>query len=594
MSCINIGNSLFTYQNNEFNYLETKNNDSINKNLENILNEIIHKTFSKANRRHGVKDSDIISIEIGNSNITYHLSHNRTISYAISKKLSKKISKLANGVLKIQRDIVGEKILELAKNSQFTGLYLYSSGGGGHKSAKEAEMERDFEKLMKHVKIAFEENQTLHVEVEITEQELEENCSFVNDERLNNPAKFSEWCKKMGLVKDIDVLHDFLGNVGKWASNQWDAAQREGDVKKQESLASKQWLSDLFFGPLIFLSTLRSLIQFKPKHVVSTQAMATPAILLALKLYNIFFKPKEDLEVKLNLYMTDMPTEYAKHFFDSLKKLRNMGGKDLLLLYTPKVDKGTDWEELCGLPKEQVKELDIHELPVRLDFLKAVQKYVPDIKHPSVEIKISEREELALLHQVLEYQRGEAPDLGDLNQKGVQLLEYSMKQEDKGCFIMLGSQPTKSAVEGYIQSYLKLATKNPENNYQVFIFAGKFEDNKSCFYKELCNYINKQSEWPPNLCVVPLSYQTPKQLVNLEMMCDTITRSGGSTAMELLTLNEINKKFQNLPKKQRLIHAEPVEGRSLEESIPLWERGNFFFLKDKIGARIVHPMILIE
>lgn len=93
----------------------------------------------------------------------------------------------------------------------------------------------------------------------------------------------------MGLVIDIDVLHDFLGKVGVWATRQWDQAQQEGDVIKQESLASQQWLSDLFFGPIIFIPTLLNLINLKPKQIVSTQAMAIPAILLAIKLYNLFF-----------------------------------------------------------------------------------------------------------------------------------------------------------------------------------------------------------------------------------------------------------------------------------------------------------------
>ena len=47
-----------------------------------------------------------------------------------------------------------------------------------------------------------------------------------------------------------------------------------------------------------------------------------------------------------------------------------------------------DWQKLCGLSKEQVRELDVQELPVRSDFLEAVNAYEPDIENPSVEIKV--------------------------------------------------------------------------------------------------------------------------------------------------------------------------------------------------------------
>lgn len=139
----------------------------------------------------------------------------------------------------------------------------------------------------------------------------------------------------------------------------------------------------------------------------------------------------------------------------------------------PKVEEGADWQKLCGLPTERVKELDVHELPVRLDFLKAVNEYQPN--------------------------------------------------------------------------------------------------------------------WPLNLRVIPLSYQTSKQLVSLEMACDTIIRSGGGTTMELLVLNEIYKKFPTLPVRQRWIHAQQIKGRSLEESIPLWEKGNYLFIKNRMSVKVVDP-----
>lgn len=588
---INLENVLFSCEKQDYQLMGCAAADDDKNKLNEKLKSLLNTTFRELNLKHQIKNTDVERFEIGSKQITYHTRDHQefNILHAIDRDLNARISKLPQTLLTFQRDIVGEKILEISKNKNFSNLYLYSSGGGGHKSAKEAEMERDFKSLMEHVNVAIEENGVLNIDVDINTKDLRKGSSLINDERLKNPAKLSEWCQRIGLVKDIDVLHDFLGKVGIWATSQWDQAQQEGDVVKQESLASQQWLSDLFFGPVIFISTLLSLVSLKPKQIVSTQAMATPSILLAIKLYNLFFKAKGDQEVKLHLYMTDMPTEYAQHFFSSLKRITDFEGKDCLVLHAPKVDEGADWQKLCGLPNERVKELDVHELPVRLDFLKAVNDYQPNLEHPSVEIKVSDQQELMLLHEVMHYQAGNACDLGNKDAQGVQLLNYQMKPEDKGMFIMLGSQPTKSAIESYVQEYLELARANPNTHHHLFTFTGKFEKEGDCFYKQLISYIKNQPNWPSNLSVVPLSYQTSKQLVSLEMACDTITRSGGGTTMELLVLNEVNKKFPALPTRQRWVHAQQIKGRSLEESIPLWEKGNYLFIKKKMNAKVIDP-----
>ncbi len=551
--------------------------------LGNLGSEVIKTVAAASNELKLDQDvNNIQLIKVENSQITLFLNdaEHSQVTYSLEPNLSKQLS---NSQFEIKRDLLGEKILELSKKQEVKNLYLYSSGGGGHKSAKDAEVERDFENLMNQVKAEIE-NETMNINVELNPEEIEKSQSLINDERLKDPTKFIEWCKQMGLIEDVDVLHDYLGKVGKWASDQWDNAQIEADVEKQESLASKQWLSDIFFGPVIFISTLRSLIQFKPKKLVSTQAMATPSILLAVKVYNSFFKPKEDPAILLNLYMTDMPTEYATHFFNSIKRIAT--GQEFLKLHTPKPQEEIDWKELCGLNNDQVVELDVKDLPVRRAFLKAVDEYKPDLEHPSVEIKVRNKEDLNILHDVLKHQGDSDCKLGDLTTptNESQYINYSMKPEDKGTFIMLGSQPTLVAIQDYIKEYIELARENPNTNYHFFAVT------KTTSYKALCEFITNQPDWPSNLRVVPLTYQEPKQLISLEMMCDTITRSGGGSIMELLVLNEVIKKIPNYPTRNRYIHAQPVKGRSLEESIAVWEKGNFFFFHKAVtSAKVVDP-----
>lgn len=588
---INFGTSVFSYKLSEQQATTSNQNQKAEKTINKNVDYLIKKTLKFINNKaHPIKGKDIIGISLSKTNITYTLKNNKQVNVEIHSKkdcsvLQQILKTTHTRNLKITRDLVGEKIM--AKAQEKPSYYLYSSGGGGHKSAKDALLEKNLIKLMRQVQTSNHHDGVVEVEVNHTDQ-AHIDAALASDERLKSPAKLIEFCKSIGLIHESDVLHDYLGRVGKWSSNLWDTAQQAGDVKKQESLASNQWISDLVFGPVVFFSTLKSLIRTKPKKVVSTQAMATPAILFALKVYNKFCKPPHQDNVKLHLYMTDMPTAYSQHFFGSLKVMGESWGSKDLVLHVPKPSGETDWKKLTGIPKEQIKELSVDKLPVRPEFLKAVDQYKLDLENPSVEFKVNEKEELHLLHETLKHQ-GKDSQLGDASAEGPQFLNYPLKPEDKGYFLMLGSQPTKSAVIDYVKKFSTLAKNNPNTDYHLFAFTGKFDKHNNCFYKELCEYINKQSHWPSNLRVVPLSFQSPKQLVSLELMLDTITRSGGGTSMELLVLNEVSKKNPDISPKKRYIHAQQVEGRSLKDSIPVWEKGNYLFLKKNLGAEVIHP-----
>lgn len=555
---------------------------------QNLISRFIKKQFRNIN--------DINTIRLEGNHLNYRTLDSKQVE--IRKELSprnvrivQKILRSNNGnPLTIERDLLSEKIISIAKNqikknaienhfidlkaSNFKNtLYLYSSGGGGHKTAKDAEMERN----------------ALLLKNQIAEQ-LDEVSLAELDGRFKNPVQFIEWCKTMGIIHEADVLHDYLGEIGRWATNQWDEAQKSGNVPKQELLASKQWLTDLLIGPIVFFRTLAYLIKFKPAQIVSTQAMATPSILLAVKIYNSFYKPQGDKEITVHLYMTDMPTEYSSHFFTSLKGLSVIGGKDYLTLHTPKPKNETNWQVLCGLPNGQVKILDTFQLPVRPAFLEAATKIKANADNSDIQIKVSGQEELNILRQTMQDQGCNIDNFDILEEDEAHILNYHLNPDDQGYFMMLGSQPTADAVRGYVERFLTLSHNNPNTNYHLFAFSGKFEKGKSCFYKTLCSYIKeKKINWPANLRVIPLSFQDPAQLVKLELQCHTITRSGGSTVMELLVLDEVRKALK-LKQKERFVHAQLVEGRDLIESIPLWERGNFEFLKKQMGATIINHL----
>ena len=105
---------------------------------------------------------------------------------------------------------------------------------------------------------------------------------------------------------------------------------------------------------------------------------------------------------------------------------------------------------------------------------------------------------------------------------------------------------------------------------------------------------------PENLKVVPLSYQNADQMVGLFARCHSITRSGGGTCMELMVMDEVantimesdKSKDSGYKRPMRFVHSQLVKGRDAENSIPLWEKGNYYFMRDKFGAKVVTPKTL--
>ena len=528
------------------------------------------KNFFSSEERENITQS-FSSIKITNTTISLTSNDSnatqKTIVRFIRSKEDKALLKIilqGQKHLVVKRDTTSENIYEICQKDFSARLFLYSSGGGGHKSAKNALLEKDLKQFMRSLSFRFENEQA---------------TLAMMDDRFQDYAKFLKWCKEMGLVNEADTLHDYLGPVGVKAASNWDEAQKAGNVKKQERLASLQWLSDIIFGPIIFARTLRALISQQPKEIISTQAMATGSILRAINVYNLFWKPKEHADVKLHLYMTDMPTELSGHFFDSIKNLSDRH-KNILMLHGPKSEK---LEKLSGLSSSQIHQLDVLDLPVNPAFLEAATQ--PLENEEQIHIKITCQKEGQLLNEILKHQSSDTfkPLVMEGHDQS-QILNYQAKATDKKMFIMLGSQPTKEAIKEYVEAYIKLADSNPTENFHLFAFTGQF--SKECFYQELCEFIKAKDKWPTNLKVIPLSFQDPAQIVRLELLCDTITRSGGGTIMELLVVEEASKKMEegkeNFSPKKRFIHAQQVEKRSLEESIPLWERGNFLSLKESL------------
>ncbi len=378
-----------------------------------------------------------------------------------------------------------------------TIIFIWSRGGGGHRTAKDSLQQR------------------------LTQ----------------------EYAKK-GIDLDVSHTYDimgeyFLGPIGEFCVNLWNKSQRKGKVKTQHCLITLQKCADRLFYPIVFLKFIHLLMSLKeePEYVVSTQPICTLALLKALR----FVNKKRGWGVRLHLYLTDMPTQKASHFLRSLKRIgRNPLLAPLLTVYSPPaITESEDfWRQSCGM----LEVITDRVFPIRNAFLQTDNL----------------KEKLRSLHLMLSM--------------GEQL--YLIEKETQVTFLMLGSQPPHRGVLDWVDAIIARAQSTKEKHF-LFVYCGPNE------HKELLKAVTKRMpKAPEGLTIVPLQTQAEENLALLMARCNrTITRSGGSTSMELLHLFQSGAIFDPL-NRETLIH---------DEGVSHWEAGNAVYLMKTIQAQYRTP-----
>lgn len=556
--------------------------------IQNLIKEAVNGDSStlKQKIQSGLENRTFKRIKINASVMEFVEEGGRSVRVSLNDQKNSLSKLFADKVrnLKLTLHTIDTVVNQVVEETKFKKvLYLTSSGGGGHISAKDAVRDKRLSKLKTNVQKAL-----------IRAHGVKKGKEMYHYHFPNSRA-FIEYALAKGLMEEKDVLVDYIGWMGRRGAEWWDETQKKGNVETLEFLARNQRLSSVLFAPIIFFHTLFTLISYKPEKIVSTQALCSDAIVSAIAVYNALFKPKNDL--KLKLYMTDMPTEFSDHFFGPIRSMLS-SQKNLLKLYTPKSNADFDWKSKAGLREGQYKELSNFELPIRPAFIEAVNKFQHTPFNPEkLQIKISCREERKILESII------YKDCQNPKEESVEYIDYKLGASDEAHCIMLGSQPTKNAILDYIKQYVQKAEAMGDKPLHLFLFTGKFEKDKktTCFYKELASAIlmAKQLDLlPSNLKIVPLSYQDADQIVSFFARCHSITRSGGATCMELMVMEDVTKVIASSGlgyiKPRRYVHSQIVKGRDAIDSIPLWERGNYYYMKDYCRAKIVTPKNILK
>jgi hypothetical protein len=378
------------------------------------------------------------------------------------------------------------------------------------------------------------------------------------------------------VIVRVDLLKDWVwGPFGNFCINFWNKAQVKGNIFIQQICVWGQSITDYFLHPTIFLYSLYTIFKEDIDYVIDTQALGTSAIIKAIRIFN----RKRNKNVKLEKVLVDLPTRKATHFFRSIKHLSPKSRKFIQLTsIEPLLENGESaenfWQETCGL---SVREVNYEDPYVRKAFIPYKGKArSQEIIHLSIHYK--NNEEFLLQQKTL--QRGESTC-----EIQKDLVTFSIDPQDIVVTILLGSQPAHDATLSYLRQIIGAAKTFRRKKIKLFVFCADHVEGKESLFKKAADLVEKVEDYPKNLTVIPFSFQKEDVIAPLFFRSNaTCTRSGGQTAMELISVSTGEK----------WIHSEAPRNTDLLKGMPSWESASAVYLQKMHGARIVSTETIHE
>ncbi len=406
------------------------------------------------------------------------------------------------------------------------GVFFWARSGGGHRTAKEG----------------------------VKQQKIKEYAA--QGKTLDTKADYDITDKVLNLVQ-----LPFAGGLGDLGVKSWDEAQKKGDLRFLERWASLQWIGEIIFYPLVYfrVKCLLQDLRVEPEFVVSTQAFCLNAIMRAMQSVN----KEKKWNMHMHVYLTDMPSKKATHFFPSIKKVADdeslrplitvHAAPPLLKPGQTEKDAARFWEKYCG----KVKVITNEKFPIREAFLETgVLKKRLEQPTVNVRLKLNHPSEASVIQSGLNATAKASCHFDEAT------ASISVKNEDKVGFLMLGSQPTTQSVLNWLHTFVasskKSAPKEGEKHVQHYLFLYCGASHTSSVRNPLLDAVEEEIRklsLPPHFNIIPFTNQEAEEIALLMARNDiSITRSGGGTAMELLQLHEAD--IPKRPNKRTLIHTE--------------------------------------
>ncbi len=381
-------------------------------------------------------------------------------------------------------------------------------------------------------------------------------------------------------IIEVDILYDWIWKYfGKFAKHMWGDAQARGNVFFLVCLSHALKLADYIFWLPFFLHAARMCKRENIDKIIDTQPLATSAVIKALR----FIKWRTGKEIVYEKVLTDLPTVEAKHFFGGIKSLSKKDSPFLKVLTTRPI-LGKDeteadfWKKNCNLPLSSIL---YAPLPLRPAFF---QFGLSPERAFSLNLSIPCASDLHLTYKTLSF--------GSLQAKrSKHSITIPIESGDKVALMMLGANPNPEAILAYTNHFIHRlqAISDPTRNDLFFIFCSSQVTIKPNLRTRILNLLEKTKNYPKNLTIIPISHQNDMIIAPLLHRSDaTITRSGGLTSMELLSVASGKIYIHKEPSSINLPKFIPST-KIFHEGMPSWESGNARYLELRKGAQIITP-----
>lgn len=372
-------------------------------------------------------------------------------------------------------------------------------------------------------------------------------------------------------IKSVDILKEWVGTPGIFGTHMWNLYMKQGNTKKLQNLMVLQRYSDYLFALPVFLHLIFYLLKHPIDTIYDCQPLTTRTILRALWVMEKVFKRHIDI-VKV---ITEPSHAYLDQYLVPIAKLPKYLKKRLYIWGSEPLRQHPDerakdfWKNISGIEAHQL--LNQGTFPVRLAFIE--NKRFADYKQ--LTFKANHIAEVKWLKKYFNLSINST-----IANNGIESFQIQLPFQALVFTIMLGSQGTEDATVNYVEQIIEHF--DSEQIY-LFVYTGKidFQEGIRPRLKQLID--NK----PTRTNVCPFSYQPALNLAPLMARSNiTITRSGGATSMELLTLNQGHC----------LIHSNNHGEEDETKRLLKHEYGNYLYLKEyhSNGAKLIDKHSLIE
>lgn len=382
------------------------------------------------------------------------------------------------------------------------------------------------------------------------------------------------------IQKDIHV--DWAGwRMGSFFLHLWNSAQMKGRYRILQLFINLIPMQEVMLWIPFFFHSLRFLLKENVDHIIDTQPCGTSPIIKAMKCYSFFRKKPLTLEKIL----TELPTDKASHFFRSIRNLRPKERSLVKLvsgipLTMPDQTQNAFWQTHCRLSDEDIA---YEDFPLRRQF-KLFHSRKREIDEAiNVSIKINSPEELKLMKETL--------SLGKIRSEFENsLLRVNIPHDTLVYTLMLGSHPAQMATLKYVKHFIEFFRENETDRIgHLFVFCSNPTPKKDTLLKKVHDLTLEEEEYPENLTIIPMSFQDDNVIAPLYYRSDgTITRSGGITSMELVTVST-GQIWIHTEADMNQFELETYQEKWHALGMPIWEWGNATYLKQKKGAKLITP-----